>query len=296
MTPIASELLERARNIGADTAALHADEVDLRGSLPSRGHRRAQEASAARRGSPTRARWPRRRHGPAGGGLRSARAALRVDRDGLRDAPHPGRVHRAPWNRFAAFFARYLVEVVEKQTLIASVTSEATVGGEIRTSVAAVEHRGDRVAITKDATTISYGAHADALLLTARRSPGAPASDQVLVLLRKHDYTLEEAGTWDTLGMRGTCSPAFMRRRRRSRRQILDTPFADIASQTMVPSRTSCGRAAGSASPRRRSLARTSSSASRRGQAWNRATRRACGSPRHRSLAAADADQRPRRR
>jgi acyl-CoA dehydrogenase len=133
------------------------------------------------------------------------------------------------------FFARYLVEIVEKQTLIASVTSEATVGGELRTSVAGVERRGDRIAISKNATTISYGAHADALLLTARRSPDAPASDQVLVLLQKPDYALANAGTWDTLGMRGTCSPGFHVVAGAPDEQILDASFADIASQTMVP-------------------------------------------------------------
>jgi acyl-CoA dehydrogenase len=139
--------------------------------------------------------------------------------------------HRAD----SAFFSRYLVEVVEKQTLIASVTSEVTVGGELRTSVAGVERRADRIAIVKNATTISYGAQADALLLTARRTPEAPANDQVLVLLKKHDYSLETTGTWDTLGMRGTCSPAFRVVADAPAEQILGTSFADIASQTMVP-------------------------------------------------------------
>jgi acyl-CoA dehydrogenase len=135
----------------------------------------------------------------------------------------------------SAFFAGYLVDVVEKQTLIASVTSEVTVGGELRTSVACVERSGDRVALTKNATTISYGAHADALLLTARRSSDAPANDQVLVLLQKKDYALEEAGTWDTLGMRGTCSPGFRVVADAPGEQVLDTAFADVASHTMVP-------------------------------------------------------------
>jgi acyl-CoA dehydrogenase len=133
------------------------------------------------------------------------------------------------------FFAGYLADLAEKQTLIASVTSEATVGGELRTSIASVERRGTRIAITKNATTISYGVHADALLLTARRSPEASASDQVLVLLQKGDYTLEKPGTWDTLGMRGTCSPGFRVVADAPSAQILDAPFADIAGRTMVP-------------------------------------------------------------
>lgn len=133
------------------------------------------------------------------------------------------------------YFARYLQELVEKQNLIASVTSEVGIGGEMRTSKCAVERQGERFKLDKDASTISYGAHADDLLVTARSSADAPASDQALVLARKADYSLEATGVWDTLGMRGTCSPAFKLRSTGSVAQILGTPFADIASHTMVP-------------------------------------------------------------
>jgi acyl-CoA dehydrogenase len=133
------------------------------------------------------------------------------------------------------FFRDYLGELVKKQNLIASVTSEAGVGGEMRTSVCAVERQGDRFKLDKDATTISYGAHADELLVTTRRSPEAPANDQSLVLVRKADYTLETTGAWDTLGMRGTCSPPFKLRSTGQVAQIMDAPFAEIASHTMVP-------------------------------------------------------------
>jgi acyl-CoA dehydrogenase len=133
------------------------------------------------------------------------------------------------------FFRRYATELVESQRLIASVTSEVGIGGEMRTSLCGVERNGDRFALTKDATTISYGAQADDLLITARRSLDAPASDQALVLVRKSDYTLETKGAWDTLGMRGTCSPPFKVAGAGDVDQILNVPFADIASHTMVP-------------------------------------------------------------
>ncbi|HTQ04320.1 MAG TPA: acyl-CoA dehydrogenase family protein [Polyangiaceae bacterium] len=135
----------------------------------------------------------------------------------------------------SAFFKRYLTDLVEKQYLIASVTSEVGVGGEMRTSVCAVERQGDRFKLDKDATTISYGAHADDLLVTARRAPEAAPSDQSLVLLSKAEYTLEQNGAWDTLGMRGTCSPPFKLRSTGSSERIMETPFAEIASNTMVP-------------------------------------------------------------
>ncbi|WP_163996409.1 acyl-CoA dehydrogenase family protein [Pyxidicoccus caerfyrddinensis] len=129
----------------------------------------------------------------------------------------------------------YLTELNERQLLIASVTSEVGVGGEMRASVTSVEQRDGRFSLDKDATTISYGEHADDLLATARRSPDAPRSDQSMVLLRKGDFTLERTSNWDTLGMRGTCSPGFKVRSTGPAEQVLPVPFADIASQTMVP-------------------------------------------------------------
>jgi acyl-CoA dehydrogenase len=134
-----------------------------------------------------------------------------------------------------AFFRAYCETLVEQQNVIASVTSEVGIGGEMRTSNCAVEAKGDRFALVKDASTISYGQQADDLLVTARRAPDAPANDQVLVLVRKADYSLEKKGAWDTLGMRGTCSPPFKMTSAGHIDQILATPFADIASHTMVP-------------------------------------------------------------
>ncbi len=130
---------------------------------------------------------------------------------------------------------RYLAELVESQPLIASVTSEVGVGGEMRNSICGIERAGGRFTLAKDASTISYGEHADDYLVTCRRAPDAPASDQVLVLTRKKDMTLTKTGGWDTLGMRGTCSPPFKLTSTGSDEQVLADPFADIASHTMVP-------------------------------------------------------------
>jgi acyl-CoA dehydrogenase len=135
----------------------------------------------------------------------------------------------------APFFRDYLRELVQNQNLIASVTSETGIGGEMRTSNCAVQREGERFTLFKDASTISYGAQADDLLVTARRGPDSPPNDQSLILVRKADYTLERNGSWDTLGMRGTCSPPFKLTSSGNVSQIMETPFADIASQTMVP-------------------------------------------------------------
>jgi acyl-CoA dehydrogenase len=45
----------------------------------------------------------------------------------------------------------------------------------------------------------------------------------------------EQISGWDTLGMRGTCSPGFRVRATCSPDQVLPVPFAVIAAETMVP-------------------------------------------------------------
>ena len=135
----------------------------------------------------------------------------------------------------SAFFRDYLHELVEHQYLLASITSEVGTFGDTRTSICAVDRRDGRFTLNKEATTGSYCAHADALAVTCRRDANAPGSDQLLVLVRRQDARLAQTTTWDTLGMRGTCSPGFRLESSAPLEQILPHPFADISAQTMVP-------------------------------------------------------------
>jgi acyl-CoA dehydrogenase len=125
--------------------------------------------------------------------------------------------------------------LVAKQEVVASITSENGTFGDTRSSVCAVEVTGDQMSLVKDATTVSYGQHADAQLVTCRRVADAAASDQVMVLFEKGQYTLEQNGVWDTMGMRGTCSPGAKFSGKGAAAQILPGPFADSSAQTMVP-------------------------------------------------------------
>ncbi len=134
-----------------------------------------------------------------------------------------------PWLR------SYLRRLVKEQRLIASATSEVGIGGKMRTSLASLEPAGDVVKFEKKASTISYGAHADDVLSTLRRSPVADSGDQVLVLTHFTEMSREQIGEWDTLGMRGTCSPGFVIRGTCPTDQVLPVPFATIAAETMVP-------------------------------------------------------------
>jgi acyl-CoA dehydrogenase len=133
------------------------------------------------------------------------------------------------------FFRDYLEQAAEKQLLVASGTSEVGVGGDMRSSIAGVERGGGRFRLQKSCSVLSYGEHADAILITAKKSPEAAAGDQVCALIRKGEYELEKVGVWDTLGMRGTCSPPFKVQASAAEEQILPQSFGDVASLTMVP-------------------------------------------------------------
>lgn len=134
-----------------------------------------------------------------------------------------------PWHQHV------LTQLVEQQWLLASATSEENIGGSMRTSACAVDVQEGRFHIEKMAPTISYGAHADGILVTARRTAESPASDQVLIVTLLGDLELEKRGTWDSMGMRGTCSEGFRLVAEGGAEQILPTPFAEIADQTMLP-------------------------------------------------------------
>lgn len=129
-------------------------------------------------------------------------------------------------------FAR---RIAEEQLLLASITSEVGIGGDMRSSLCAVEVADGRFALTKQAPTVSYGAYADVFLVTARAHADAPQSDQVIVTIPRADGTLEVTGSWDALGMRGTCSSGGIFTAEGHADQILPAAFADVAADTMVP-------------------------------------------------------------
>jgi acyl-CoA dehydrogenase len=135
----------------------------------------------------------------------------------------------------SSYFRDYLAQLVEQQRLIASATTEVGVGGDLRTSICAVESDGPSFRLIKKAPVISYGEAADDILITCRRAPEAPSGDQVHVLVRRGEYATEPISGWDTLGFRGTCSSGFIVTAKGRIEQILPTPFAGILAQTMHP-------------------------------------------------------------
>ena len=134
-----------------------------------------------------------------------------------------------------AFFRDYAREIVSKQRLLASATTELGVGGDVRSSICAVKVVEQHFILEKQAPVISYGEMADAVLVTCRSSEAAPKNDQAFVLVRREDVQLRRLSEWDTLGFRGTCSPGFELKSMGNSEQIFPVPYADIHAKTMHP-------------------------------------------------------------
>ena len=130
---------------------------------------------------------------------------------------------------------RYIEELAEHQYLLASATTEVGTGGDVRSSICALEVSEGRFRVEKQAPVISYADDADAVLVTARRTVDSPDSDQVIVLCRPPGLDLEQVGEWNALGFRGTCSTGFVLRATGDADSVLDEPYADISTQTMLP-------------------------------------------------------------
>jgi acyl-CoA dehydrogenase len=231
---MSNDLLSQVRAIAAEVAAKHADDVDKNARFPIESVRALQQAKALSAAVP-------KELGGAGCDMRELAVQCAALATGCASSAMVLAMHHiqvaciARHGMGSAFFKNYLRELVDQQYVLASMTSEVGTGGDTRSSICAVEVSGDRFVLNKDATTGSYCAHADGILVTCRRAADAPNSDQVLVLVRKPDYKLTQTTSWDTLGMRGTCSPGFKLESTGPVDHILPGSFADSSAQTMVP-------------------------------------------------------------
>ena len=129
----------------------------------------------------------------------------------------------------------YLGELSEQQYLLASATTEVGTGGDVRSSICALEVADGRFRVEKQAPVISYADAADAVLVTTRRNAESPESDQVIVLCRPPTLELEQVGKWNALGFRGTCSTGFVLRASGPAEAVLTEPYSDISTRTMLP-------------------------------------------------------------
>lgn len=240
--PAPDSLPAMAAEVAADASAVagrHADNVDREARFPAEAFAALKEARLLGLMVP-------RDFGGGGGGLADAAAvahalARQCPSTGLIYAMHQIQVaclvrhgQGSDWHR------GFLERLAGEQLLLASATTEAGIGGDVRSSACAVASAGDDATgaafrLEKQATVISYGTEADAILVTARRTADSPPSDQVIVPVLRGQTRLEEIGGWDTLGMRGTRSIGFRLVAEAERAQILPLPYADISARTMLP-------------------------------------------------------------
>ena len=134
----------------------------------------------------------------------------------------------SPWHK------EFMRRLAADQLLLGSATTEGGIGGNLRNSICAIAVDGDMCRLEKDATVISYGSNADAILITSRARADAAPADQVMTVFLKDQYTLQRTHVWDTLGMRGTCSDGFLFSGEAPAVQIFPKPFAEIAAQSML--------------------------------------------------------------
>ena len=226
--------LAAARAVGVEAASRHADDVDRRARFPA-------EAFAALKKEKLLGLLVPKSEGGAGAGIGDVVAIChelgqRCAATAMIYAMH--QIQVACIVRHAgsnAWLKGFLKRIAADQLLLASATSEAGVGGDVRSSICAVEQQNGRFTLTKEATVISYGAEADGILVTARRAPHSPASDQVIVVVPRTGYELGQESGWDTLGMRGTCSNGYHLRASGEMAQVVPMAYAEVSAMTMLP-------------------------------------------------------------
>jgi acyl-CoA dehydrogenase len=229
-----SNLLQQAHAIGQETLAVYAAEVDRDAKFPKESIQALRNAKLLSAAVPTEF---------GGFGLNVIQIGMICEVLGhycgstaMIYAMHQIQVacivHHAQQSEF---FRNYLRQLTHEQRLIASATTEVGVGGDLRSSICAVEVTGDSFRLIKKAPVISYGAAADEVLVTCLRAPNVQPNEQVQVLVRREDTRLEQFSGWDTLGFRGTCSCGFVLTATGNVAQIIPIPFADILAQTMHP-------------------------------------------------------------
>jgi acyl-CoA dehydrogenase len=227
-------LIDIIRTKVVEVAARHADDVDRQARFPIETITALREAKALSAAVP-------RELGGSGCGMRELASMCATLAGACGSSAMVLAMHHiqvaclARHGMSSPELRQYLKDLVAHQYLLGSMTSEVGTQGDTRSSVCAVERTAGRFTLNKDATTASYCAYADAILVTCRREPQAAASDQVLVLVRREDCSLKQTTTWDTMGMRGTCSPGFRLESSGPEQHVLPGSFADSSAQTMVP-------------------------------------------------------------
>ena len=227
-----TDLVAEAKRIGEDVAGRWADVVDREARFP--GETVEALGASGLLGALIPAEW-----GGPGVTLPQASQAVsavarRCASSGLIFAMHLIQV--AYLDRHASDAAKRVLfpSLLAGDLLLGSANSEVGLEGARRTSICALEAVDGGYRLEKQASTVSYGEYAGAILATARRSPDSPPNEQVLVACVAPDLELTATGTWDTMGLRGTCSSAALIRSYVPSHLVVGD-FAEILVRTSLP-------------------------------------------------------------
>lgn len=218
----------------AEVAAAHAGDVDVHGRFPVEAITAAKDAGLL-------SMWLRTDQGGVGANLAQTAAVVeRVGREcastAMILAMHYIQLGCLRTHGNTPFLADLTSRIADEGLLLASATTEIGIGGDTRRSTCSVEDHGDGTfELVKKAPVISYAEDSDLILVTARRGPDSPPTDQVLVVCEKGDLELEQTSAWNTIGFRGTCSPGYLLTARSTLQHIFPQDYADISARTMLP-------------------------------------------------------------
>lgn len=231
---LAPDIAQVAAGVAKDVAAPAADDVDQSARFPRETMAALADAKLLSCYVPT-------EEGGAGATLSEvARSITAVGREcgssAMVYAMHQSQAACLVLEGHTPYLAELRRRLCEEQLLLASATTEIGVGGDVRRSLCAVEDGPEGTfELVKKAPVISYADDADVIFVTARRTPDAPPTDQVLVVCEKRDVVLDKVSTWNTVGMRGTCSPGYVLTARANRDHIFPADYADISARIMLP-------------------------------------------------------------
>ena len=294
-----SELVKRARRIASEVAAKHAGDVDTKARFPHEAVNAHEAGAPALRGRAEGVRRRGRRHARASAMLRRARAGLRRSPAWCsRCTSSRSRASRAT-AQSSPYFQTYLREIVEQPDARSPRSPPRSACGATRAPASArVENEGGKCKLEKDATTVSYGAHADDLLVTVppqRRTRRRATRSSCCPQGRVHAHADDAPGTRWACAARAARASSSTRHGRRGPgraglvRRRLGADDGPVLAHPL-------GGALARASRPTRSRARAASSAPRRARSRAPSRRR-----RHRlaevhGRAPDDAQQRARRR
>lgn len=229
------ELARAAWKIGVEVAGPAADSVDRDARFPFETVAALKEAHLLAALIPT-------EQGGLGANLREVAAAVRAlafhcASSALVLGMHSIEVFNLVKHGTSPGLRAFMAEVATGQILLANANSEVGIGGDVGRSLCFVEERDGALVFDKQALAISFGRHADAIISIGRRSPEASETDQIQLVCRAPGLQLEETSTWDTMGLRGTCSTGFHIVAQISPELIFPVPFATIANNGALQAR-----------------------------------------------------------